>query len=95
MVEKLKAEIKGSLIYWVCDSQSDYVQFNIALKYDPEGSEIYFRKKKTYFQYLLGIHIIQNHWKSEGQRLKIIKKQMCIILYDILKALKQSWQMPY
>lgn len=41
MVEKLKAEIKGSLIYWVCDSQSNYVQFNIALKYDPEGSEIF------------------------------------------------------
>lgn len=45
MVEKLKVEIKGSLIYWVCDSQSNYVQFNIALKYDPEGS--YFFKKKN------------------------------------------------
>lgn len=39
MVEKLKAEIKGSLIYWVCGSQSIYVQFNVALKYEPEGSE--------------------------------------------------------
>lgn len=48
MVEKLKAEIKGSLIYWVCDSQTNYVQFNIVLKYDPEGSD-FLRRKKNLF----------------------------------------------
>lgn len=86
MVEKLKVEIKGSLIYWVCDSQSNYVQFNIALKYDPEGS--YFFKKKILFSIFAW-----NIYYSKS--LKIKKTQMCITPYDILKALKQRWQMTY
>lgn len=53
MVEKLKAEIKGSLIYWVCDSQTNYVQFNIVLKYDPEGSDFFKKKKKLIFNICL------------------------------------------